>query len=56
VAAYILSQDRPEFEGHKEDWPKGGRRDDIMIKKNESKSKMVLSIGKHTLRKKLRLV
>lgn len=32
LAAYILSQDRPEWKGHDKDWPKGGRPSDIMTK------------------------
>lgn len=32
LAAYILSQDRPEWKGHDKDWPKGGRPSDIMSK------------------------
>lgn len=29
LAAYMLSQDRPEYDGHDEDWP-DGRPTDIM--------------------------
>ncbi|MFG6119845.1 c-type cytochrome [Thalassobacillus sp. B23F22_16] len=30
LAAYILSQDRPEWGGHEDDWPNGGRPSDII--------------------------
>ncbi len=30
LAAYILGQDRPEWDAHDEDWPKGGRPTDII--------------------------
>lgn len=39
VAAYILIQDRPEFKGHKDDWPKGGRPGDIMNKEKREQVK-----------------
>lgn len=32
LAAYILSQDRPEWKNHDKDWPNGGRPTDIMDK------------------------
>lgn len=32
LAAFILSQDRPEWKGHDEDWPHGDRPTDIMTK------------------------
>lgn len=32
LAAYILSQDRPEWANHDKDWPNGGRPTDIMTK------------------------
>ncbi|MCW1928048.1 c-type cytochrome [Bhargavaea beijingensis] len=32
LAAYILAQDRPEWSGHENDWPKGGRPNDIINK------------------------
>ena len=32
LAAYILSQDRPEWKNHNKDWPNGGRPKDIMTK------------------------
>lgn len=32
LAAYILSQDRPEWKNHDKDWPNGGRPSDIMTK------------------------
>lgn len=32
LAAYILSQDRPEWKGHDTDWPNGGRPTDIIDK------------------------
>lgn len=34
LASYLLSLDRPEWDGHEDDWPEGGRPDDI-ITKNE---------------------
>lgn len=39
VAAYILSHDRPEWKGHTEDWPKGGRPTDIMNKEKREQIK-----------------
>ncbi|NKE06051.1 c-type cytochrome [Mesobacillus selenatarsenatis] len=39
LAAYILSHDRPEFEGHEGDWPKGGRPADIMNKEKREQVK-----------------
>lgn len=39
VSAYILTHDRPEWKGHKTDWPKGGRPGDIMNKENREKVK-----------------
>lgn len=32
LAAFILSQDRPEWKGHDDDWPKGNRPPDVMTK------------------------
>ncbi|MFS0690862.1 c-type cytochrome [Sporosarcina sp. 179-K 8C2 HS] len=32
LAAFILSQDRPEWNGHDKDWPKGNRPTDVMTK------------------------
>ncbi|MGM9943444.1 MAG: c-type cytochrome [Lysinibacillus sp.] len=32
LAAYILSQDRPEWPNHDKDWPNGGKPSDIMTK------------------------
>ncbi|MFF5994956.1 c-type cytochrome [Lysinibacillus sp. KU-BSD001] len=32
LAAYILSQDRPEWKNHDKDWPNGGKPSDIMTK------------------------
>ncbi|MCM3744265.1 c-type cytochrome [Sporosarcina luteola] len=32
LAAFILSQDRPEWKGHDKDWPKGNRPTDVMTK------------------------
>lgn len=32
LAAFILSQDRPEWKNHDKDWPNGGRPTDIMTK------------------------
>lgn len=32
IAAFMLSQDRPEFDGHDEDFPHGERPTDIMDK------------------------
>lgn len=37
LAAYILSQDRPEWEGHDTDWPNGGRPTDIMDKERRER-------------------
>lgn len=37
LAAYILSQDRPEWQGHDTDWPKGGRPTDIITKDRREK-------------------
>lgn len=37
LAAYILSQDRPEWKGHDKDWPKGGRPTDIITKERRQK-------------------
>ncbi|WP_226676743.1 c-type cytochrome [Mesobacillus jeotgali] len=39
LAAYILSHDRPEFQGHEGDWPKGGRPADIMNKEKREQVK-----------------
>lgn len=32
IASYLLSLDRPEWDGHEDDWPEGGRPDDIITK------------------------
>jgi len=32
LAAFVLSQDRPEWKNHDKDWPNGGRPTDIMTK------------------------
>ncbi|MFC5604974.1 c-type cytochrome [Sporosarcina koreensis] len=32
LAAFILSQDRPEWKGHDDDWPNGNRPTDVMTK------------------------
>lgn len=37
LAAYILSHERPEWEGHETDWPKGGRPTDIITKDRREK-------------------
>lgn len=37
LAAYILSQDRPEWQGHDTDWPNGGRPTDIITKDRREK-------------------
>ncbi|SHG82501.1 c-type cytochrome [Ornithinibacillus halophilus] len=37
IAAYILSHERPEWEGHETDWPKGGRPTDIIDKERREK-------------------
>lgn len=39
LAAYILSQDRPEWKGHDNDWPKGGKPSDIMTKQRRDEVK-----------------
>lgn len=39
LAAYILSQDRPEWGGHEKDWPKGGKPSDIMTKERREQVK-----------------
>ena len=39
LAAYILSQDRPEWENHDKDWPDGGRPNDIMTKERRDQVK-----------------
>lgn len=33
IASYLLSLDRPEWQGQENDWPEGGRPDDIITKK-----------------------
>lgn len=37
LAAFILSQDRPVWEGHDKDWPNGGRPTDIITKERREK-------------------
>ena len=39
LAAFILSQDRPEWEGHEQDWPKGNRPPDAMTKERRDQVK-----------------
>lgn len=39
LAAYILSQDRPEWANHDKDWPNGGRPNDIMNKEKREQVK-----------------
>lgn len=39
LAAYILSQDRPEWQGHANDWPNGGRPTDLMTKEKRDQVK-----------------
>ncbi|MBY0223687.1 c-type cytochrome [Mammaliicoccus sciuri] len=39
LAAYILSQDRPEWGNHDKDWPDGGRPNDIMTKERRDQVK-----------------
>lgn len=39
LAAYILSQDRPEWKNHAKDWPNGGRPSDIMDKERRNQVK-----------------
>ena len=39
IAAYILSQDRPEWKNHDKDWPNGGRPSDIMTKERRDQIK-----------------
>lgn len=39
LAAFILSQDRPEWANHEKDWPKGGRPNDIMTKEKREQVK-----------------
>ncbi|WP_107942459.1 MULTISPECIES: c-type cytochrome [Metasolibacillus] len=39
LAAYILSQDRPEWTGHDKDWPQGGKPSDIMTKERRDQVK-----------------
>lgn len=37
LAAFILSQERPEWKGHDTDWPEGGRPTDIITKDRREK-------------------
>lgn len=39
LAAYLLSQDRPEWNNHDKDWPNGGRPTDIMTKEKREQVK-----------------
>ncbi|MEB2280292.1 c-type cytochrome [Lysinibacillus xylanilyticus] len=39
LAAFILSQDRPEWKNHDKDWPKGERPNDIMNKEKREQVK-----------------
>ena len=39
LAAFILSQDRPEWKNHDKDWPQGGRPTDIMNKEKRDQIK-----------------
>lgn len=39
LAAFILSQDRPEFDRHDSDWPGGGRPSDAMTKERRDEVK-----------------
>lgn len=39
LAAFILSQDRPIWDGHESDWPEGGRPTDIMDKDKRDRIK-----------------
>lgn len=39
LAAYVLSQDRPEWKNHDKDWPNGGRPADIMTKERRDQVK-----------------
>ncbi|UDK98680.1 c-type cytochrome [Lysinibacillus sphaericus] len=39
LAAYILSQNRPEWANHDKDWPKGGRPNDLMNKEKREQVK-----------------
>lgn len=39
LAAFILSQDRPEWANHDKDWPNGGRPTDIMTKERRDQVK-----------------
>lgn len=39
LAAYILIQDRPEWQKHDKDWPKGGKPSDIMTKERRDQAK-----------------
>lgn len=48
LAAFILSQDRPEWKNHDKDWPKGERPNDIMNKENGNKLKWHNKLGAST--------
>ncbi|TAA73023.1 c-type cytochrome [Planococcus salinarum] len=39
LAAFVLSQDRPEWEGHEQDWPNGNRPPDAMTKERRDQVK-----------------
>lgn len=39
LAAFILTQDRPEWKNHDKDWPKGGKPSDIMTKERREQAK-----------------
>jgi len=39
LAAFILSKERPEWEGHDDDWPKGDKPTDIITKERKDKIK-----------------
>ncbi|TQR18034.1 c-type cytochrome [Psychrobacillus vulpis] len=39
LAAYVLSQDRPEWKNHDKDWPNGGKPNDIMNKERREEVK-----------------
>ena len=39
LAAFILTQDRPEWKNHAKDWPNGGKPSDIMTKERRDQAK-----------------
>lgn len=39
LAAFILTQDRPEWKNHAKDWPNGGKPSDIMTKERREQAK-----------------